>query len=61
MTSPAAREASSPSLYPAIVEYIYAASDGGQRRFWWSSLGPIGLITDVDAADSIVSALRFPR
>jgi hypothetical protein len=59
---PGVRVASSPSLYAAIVEYIYAAPDGEQWRFWWSSLEPIELITEVDAAaDKIVSALGFPR
>lgn len=59
---PCIRVASNLSPHPDIIEYIYAAPDGGQWRFWWSSLEPIGLITDVDAtADSIVSALRFSR
>lgn len=59
---PCIRVASSPSPHPAIVEYIYTAPDGERWWFWWSSLEPIELITEVDAtADSIVSALRFPR
>jgi hypothetical protein len=59
---PCVRVASSLSPHAAIVEYIYAAPDGEQWWFWWSSLQPIEPINEVDAtADSIVSALRFPR
>jgi hypothetical protein len=59
---PGVRVARSPSPYAAIVEYIYAAADGEQWRFWWSPLESIELIAEVDdAADKIVSALGFPR
>jgi hypothetical protein len=47
---PGVRVASSPSPYAAIVEYSYAAPDGEQWWFWWSSLEPIELITEVGAA-----------
>ncbi|HEY4854523.1 MAG TPA: hypothetical protein VII22_27365 [Streptosporangiaceae bacterium] len=54
--------ASSPSPYATIVEYLYAAPDGEEWWFWWSSLEPIERLTKVDAAaDKIVSALGFPR
>jgi hypothetical protein len=59
---PCVRVASSPSPHAAIVEYIYAAPDGQQWWFWWSSLEPIEPITEVDATiDRIVATLGFPR
>lgn len=59
---PGVRVASSPSPYAAIVEHIYAAPDDEHWWFCWSSLEPIELITEADAAaDKIVSALGSPR
>ena len=55
-THPCIRISWGPERYR--TEFIYTAPDGGPWRFWWSTLVPISLISEISqAADTITGAL----